>query len=160
LASFVTSRSAQARWGSARTLCQLPTVRKRRGNPVTSKAWIMPSGPADLEVVVTISNSGPMGVEISKIGAAVPIYFVPVGHMSRFKVRVGQSISWKRDGAFKPFVLGSNRSMKVLHSKDLFDLPQRRSTYSVPHNGRIRWCRNEHGKGASLITGPGWSTNP
>jgi hypothetical protein len=91
------------------------------GSPVATKpgvgierTWMMPSGTAVLEVVATISNRGPMGVEISNIGAPVPIYFAPIGHLSRLRVRVGQSSSWQRDGAFRPFVLGSHTSTKVV----------------------------------------------
>ena len=91
------------------------------GSPVATKpgvgverTWIMPSGKAVLEVVATISNRGPMGVEISNVGAPVPIYFAPLNHMSRLKVRVGQSSSWKRDRGFKPFVLGSHSSERVV----------------------------------------------
>jgi hypothetical protein len=76
--------------------------------------WIMPSGDAVLEIVATISNRGPMGVEISNVGAPVPVYFAPLNHMSRLKVRVGQSSSWKRDRGFKPFVLGSHSSERVV----------------------------------------------
>lgn len=78
------------------------------------QTWIMPSGDAVLEVVATISNRGPMGVEISNVGAPVPVYFAPLNHMSRLKVRVGQSNSWKRDSGFKPFVLGSHSSERVV----------------------------------------------
>ena len=78
------------------------------------RTWIMPSGDPVLEVVATISNRGPIGVEISNVGAPIPIYLATFGHMSRLKVRVGQSSSWKRDGAFKPFVLGSHSSTKVV----------------------------------------------
>ena len=78
------------------------------------RTWIMPSGDAVLGVVATISNRGPIGVEISNVGAPIPIYFAAFGHMSRLKVRVGQSSSWKRDGAFKPFGLGSHSSTKVV----------------------------------------------
>ena len=78
------------------------------------RTWIMPSGDAMLEVVATISNRGPMGVEISNVGPPVPVYFAPLNHMSRLKVRVGQSSSWKRDRGFKPFVLGSHSSERVV----------------------------------------------
>jgi len=78
------------------------------------RTWIMPLGKAVLEVVATISNRGPMGVEISNVGAPVSVYFAPLGHTSRLEVRIGKSSSWKRDGAFKPFVLGSHSSERVV----------------------------------------------
>ncbi|GEM_PF-2406659 len=78
------------------------------------RTWIMPSGNAVLEVVATISNRGPLGVEISNIGAPIPKYFWSHVESLRLKVRVGQSSSWKHDGAFKPFVLGSHSSERVV----------------------------------------------
>jgi len=69
------------------------------------RTWIMPSRKAVVEVVATLSNGGPLSVEISNVGAPVPVYFAPLNHMSRLKVRAGRSSSWNRDGAFRPFVL-------------------------------------------------------
>jgi len=87
-------------------------VAKKPG--AVERTWIMPSGNAVLEVVATISNRGPFGVEISNIGAPIPKYFWSHVESLRLKVRAGQSSSWKHDGAFKPFGLGSHSSEKVV----------------------------------------------
>ena len=95
------------------------------------KSWIMPSGKAVLEVVATISNRGPLGVEIVGIGAPVPTRLALLGRIWRIRVRVGMSSSWMRDRVFKPFVLGSHRSTMVVVRETLSCVPRPGNTWEV-----------------------------
>lgn len=94
-------------------------------------SWIVPSGKSVIEVVATISNLGPFGVEISDIGAPIQNRPATLGRKPWLEVRVGRFGSWNKDVAFAPFVLGSHDSTRTVVRETFSCVPRPGITWHV-----------------------------